>query len=174
LRTIGIGAAVAILACGCATPYQPRGASGGYEDFWIAPDQYQIVVTGNSGADRITLLRYLHRRADELCGPRGHTTSNVTVERHVSESSDEDDYEDDPPEDAREAAVAIAGSMLIAGIDATLDEEYAVTAIVTCLPAPPLPPPPPPPAPQEPAPPPAPSVPTRTPIVPPAGAGEGM
>lgn len=61
----------ATLCCGCRTPYQSMGFTGGYRDQQIGPNEYEITVKVNGFTDRGTALEYLHRRADELC-PAGY------------------------------------------------------------------------------------------------------
>lgn len=57
----------AVLALGCATPYQRKGALGGYEDLKVGPDTYFITVTGTVYTDLQTVQMHLRRRALELC-----------------------------------------------------------------------------------------------------------
>lgn len=61
----------ALVLCGCVTPYQRMGVTGGYRDKEIAPGRHVVTVRVNGYTDRGTALEYLHRRADELC-PNGY------------------------------------------------------------------------------------------------------
>lgn len=62
--------AVAVLA-GCATPYQPRGLSGGYSEQSLGHGRWAIEFGGNSYTSQSTVTAYSHRRASELC-PGGY------------------------------------------------------------------------------------------------------
>lgn len=55
----------------CATPYQQRGFSGGYEDTMLSPGVYLIEVNVNGYTSGATAFAYAHRRASELC-PSGY------------------------------------------------------------------------------------------------------
>lgn len=56
---------------GCATPYQPKGFSGGYSDQELGAGRYAVDVQVNSYTSQGTALEYAHRRAGELC-PAGY------------------------------------------------------------------------------------------------------
>lgn len=62
---------VVIAALGCSTPYQRSGFRGGYSDSRLGPGRYAVEVNVNSFTSSGTALRYLHRRATELC-PTGY------------------------------------------------------------------------------------------------------
>ncbi|MBX3161184.1 MAG: hypothetical protein KF773_34805 [Deltaproteobacteria bacterium] len=51
----------------CATPYQPMGLTGGFEERRLSNGDYVVTVQVNGFTDRSTALEYLHRRAGELC-----------------------------------------------------------------------------------------------------------
>jgi hypothetical protein len=75
----GFWAVIPVVVAGCATPYGPRGGTGGYQEQAIGKDRYQVAVGGNEYTDQGTLMQHLHRRAFELCGNRGYSTSNTTA-----------------------------------------------------------------------------------------------
>lgn len=67
------------LLAGCATPYQPKGFRGGYEDYLINETKhtYGIRVTGNSHTSMPTLQEHARRRAGELCSAAGFKSFTV-------------------------------------------------------------------------------------------------
>ena len=71
---------LAVVSSGCVTPYGPKGAMGGYENYQVGEDEHQIIVSGNGYTDQGTLMQYLHRRATEICGSRGYKTTNTTAD----------------------------------------------------------------------------------------------
>jgi hypothetical protein len=56
---LGTIASVTILA-GCATPYQPMGALGGYQEERLAPDIYRVAFYGNGYTNPQTAAEYVH------------------------------------------------------------------------------------------------------------------
>jgi len=50
----------------CATPYQPMGFSGGFQEMQLGPRQYQVTFRGNGYTSVETVKQYLLRRAAEL------------------------------------------------------------------------------------------------------------
>src|SRR6266498_1385348 len=60
------GAAIAL--GGCATPYQPRGFTGGYTNFETQPGVYYVSFQGNGYTPRETVIKYWHARAAQVCG----------------------------------------------------------------------------------------------------------
>ena len=68
-------AALALGACGTATPYQPlrpgSNVSGGYSDRQIEADRFMVSFSGNSLTDRKTVETYLLYRAAELTLAQG-------------------------------------------------------------------------------------------------------
>jgi len=55
------------LLVGCATPYHRGGLAGGYDDFQIADNEFEITFRGNRYTPEETVKKYLLRRAAELC-----------------------------------------------------------------------------------------------------------
>lgn len=51
----------------CATPYQQRGFSGGYNDTSLGNGRWMINVDVNGYTSRSTAMEYSYRRAGELC-----------------------------------------------------------------------------------------------------------
>ena len=76
-----VGVLVVLVAC--ATPYQPKGAMGGYADSKIADDTYHVTFAGNGYTGLDDAQHYVMRRAGELC-PQGF---DLISEGAVSESS---------------------------------------------------------------------------------------
>jgi len=56
---------------GCATPYQPKGYTGGYEEVEVEPGLFFLEYLGNGYTSLPTVLGYWQRRANELCKARG-------------------------------------------------------------------------------------------------------
>lgn len=57
----------AVLAtAGCATPYQSKGAAGGFSDFRITTDVFSVSFRGNTSTTEDTVEAFLLRRASEL------------------------------------------------------------------------------------------------------------
>lgn len=52
----------------CSTPYQPKGAMGGYEDYPAGAGVRRITFSGNGYTSSGEVLRMWHRRAAEICG----------------------------------------------------------------------------------------------------------
>lgn len=76
MRIFGIVTLVIFLA-GCATSYQERGLSGGYENQEIGPNKYQIVFRGNGFTSPTTVHGYALRRANELCASKGFEEAQI-------------------------------------------------------------------------------------------------
>ena len=72
------------LTSGCATPYQPRGFAGGYTDAHLKDNLYHVTFEGNAFIDQSTAVRYLHRRAKELCLENGYKDYTVKDPRDAS------------------------------------------------------------------------------------------
>lgn len=76
LAIMAIGAALisCYLAKGDPTPYQPAAeGNGGYIDWHVAGDIYQVQFAGNLDTSRETIKEYWNRRARELCIENGYT-----------------------------------------------------------------------------------------------------
>jgi hypothetical protein len=71
----------------CATPYQARGISGGYEDVQLGPGLYYVEVQVNGYTSRVTAIKYLHRRAWELCWHAGYERYAVSDEQQSANVS---------------------------------------------------------------------------------------
>jgi hypothetical protein len=57
---------------GCATPYQPMGALGGYQEEQLAPDIYRVAFFGNGYTNPQTAAEYVIHRCAELTEQRGY------------------------------------------------------------------------------------------------------
>ena len=52
---------------GCATPYQPKGLMGGFEDISLGDNKHKITWQGNGYTSKAKLIYYTERRASEIC-----------------------------------------------------------------------------------------------------------
>ena len=55
-----------VVMAGCATPYQKSGLLGGYDDFRITQDTFEVSFKGNGYTSRSKVSRYVLRRAAEV------------------------------------------------------------------------------------------------------------
>lgn len=55
----------------CATPYQKRGQTGGYEDKYMGNNKWQILVSGNEYTSVGRMEEYFHRHAKEITQENG-------------------------------------------------------------------------------------------------------
>lgn len=55
-----------VLVAGCATPYQPSGIRGGYNDRFLGDDRFFIKIEGNAFLTPDMAEEYFFRRAQEL------------------------------------------------------------------------------------------------------------
>jgi hypothetical protein len=60
------------LLSSCATPYQPMGALGGYQEEQLAPDIYRVAFYGNGYTNPQTASEYLIHRCAELTEQKGY------------------------------------------------------------------------------------------------------
>jgi hypothetical protein len=60
---------IAIALIGCATPYQPKGLLGGYEDFELkgAPGTHFVSFEGTTATDDEAVYRFWRQRVTEVC-----------------------------------------------------------------------------------------------------------
>lgn len=65
MRCLVVG--VLALSVGCATPYQRGGLAGGYDDFQIGDNEFEITFRGNRYTPEENVKKYVLRRAAELC-----------------------------------------------------------------------------------------------------------
>jgi len=102
VKKIALGlAAVSVLAlsaCETATPYQPLGApgtqaSGGYSEYQIEPNRWNVSFSGNDLTARQTVEKYLLYRAAELTLAQGFDWF-TTTERNTERKSDTYGYGD--------------------------------------------------------------------------------
>ena len=61
---------IGIALVGCATPYQPKGLRGGYEDYAVEalPGVHYVAFEGSSNTDDAVVYRYWKQRVQEVCG----------------------------------------------------------------------------------------------------------
>jgi hypothetical protein len=72
IRAVIMVSVVALLS-GCATQYKPRGWTGGYDDFRISEDAFEVTFKGNGYTASETVSRYVFRRASEVTLSHGFT-----------------------------------------------------------------------------------------------------
>lgn len=65
------GLCLLLVGCASATPYQPKGDSGGYTDFQTQPGVHFVSFGANLKTTREETMKYWHRRAGEIC-PEGY------------------------------------------------------------------------------------------------------
>jgi hypothetical protein len=63
---------LAFLLSSCATPYQPMGALGGYQEEQLAPNIYRVAFFGNGYTNPQTASEYLIHRCAELTEQKGY------------------------------------------------------------------------------------------------------
>jgi hypothetical protein len=57
---------IAILVCNCSTPYQPKGALGGYSSNQLNENNYKVSFKGNQHTTAEAVFDYLLRRCAEI------------------------------------------------------------------------------------------------------------
>ena len=70
-NAVGTILAVAVLLSGCATPYQPTGFRGGFDDVALADDMYELRANGNAFTSAARVRDYVLLRASEIARERG-------------------------------------------------------------------------------------------------------
>jgi hypothetical protein len=63
---------LAFLLSSCATPYQPMGALGGYQEEQLAPNIYRVAFFGNGYTNPQTASEYLIHRCAQLTEQKGY------------------------------------------------------------------------------------------------------
>jgi len=63
---------ISILICGCSTPYQPKGALGGYSSYQLSDNTYKVAFKGNQHTKAETVYSYLERRCAEITIDEGY------------------------------------------------------------------------------------------------------
>lgn len=86
LRTCTVAATV-LIAMGCATPYQPRGFSGGYSDYRVSADVFSVSFRGSSSTREEVVEEFLLRRASELTLEHGFVYFVVLAEKDRTRTS---------------------------------------------------------------------------------------
>jgi hypothetical protein len=61
-----------ILICRCSTPYQPKGALGGYSSYRLGDNTFRVMFKGNQHTKAETVYNYLERRCAEITISKGH------------------------------------------------------------------------------------------------------
>jgi len=64
---------IIILFCGCSTPYQPKGALGGYSSHQLYDNNYRVVFKGNQHTKAKIVFEYLKRRCAEITIGNGYS-----------------------------------------------------------------------------------------------------
>jgi hypothetical protein len=71
IRLPAVAIALVAMLVGCATPYQPMGALGGYQEEQLAPEIYRVAFFGNGYTNPQTAAEYVIHRCAELTQQRG-------------------------------------------------------------------------------------------------------
>ena len=58
---------LSFMLAGCATPYQPTGLLGGFEDISLGDNKHKITWQGNAYTSKAKLIYYTEKRASEIC-----------------------------------------------------------------------------------------------------------
>lgn len=72
-----LAAAGALVLASCATTYQPIGASGGFQDYPTAADQYEIYFRANGYTSPQTVYQFFLMRAAEIAMKRHYSSFYV-------------------------------------------------------------------------------------------------
>ncbi len=68
---------ILVTLSGCATPYQPMGWKGGYEETPAGDNKYIVEFRGNAHVGKTQARNYALRRAGELCVEKGYRTYDL-------------------------------------------------------------------------------------------------
>jgi hypothetical protein len=71
---------ISLMLVGCATPYQPKGFRGGYDEVEVKPGVYFLTFEGNGYTDSGTVMKYWHQRTKKLCEQRGLEVDVLSAE----------------------------------------------------------------------------------------------
>lgn len=72
IRSTLVAFGLIVILSSCATPYQPMGALGGYQEEQLAPDIYRVAFFGNGYTNPQTAAEYVIHRCAELTEQRGY------------------------------------------------------------------------------------------------------
>lgn len=61
-----------IMLINCSTPYQPKGAFGGYSSIQLENNTFKVVFKGNQHTKAETVFKFLERRCAEITIKRGY------------------------------------------------------------------------------------------------------
>ena len=61
-----------LLVISCSTPYQPKGALGGYSSEKIGANTYRVEFKGNQHTNTLKTFEYLERRCAEITNENGY------------------------------------------------------------------------------------------------------
>ncbi len=87
--------ALIILLSNCSTPYQPKGALGGYSEEKILDNLYRVEFEGNQHSKPEKIQNYLLYRCAELTQEKGYDYFTIiNEERHFDELSYRPDRDD--------------------------------------------------------------------------------
>jgi hypothetical protein len=56
-----------LIVVGCATPYQPKSFTGGFEDIKLGQGKYEITFHGNGYINKPAMQNYNKKRSAEIC-----------------------------------------------------------------------------------------------------------
>jgi hypothetical protein len=65
-RPVLLLAVVIVFVTGCATPYQPKGSSGGFSEIQLAPDSFVVTFAGNEHTSAEQVRDFALLRAAEV------------------------------------------------------------------------------------------------------------
>lgn len=75
---------LSVVVVGCATAYQPKGFTGGYEEVEVKPGVFFLEFEGNGYTSLPTVVQYWHRRADEVCARSGQVAEVLDTEQAMA------------------------------------------------------------------------------------------
>lgn len=78
--------ALSFLLIGCATAYGPKKSRGGYTDFQLGPDTFEVSFLGNEALGPSKTNQFFYRRCAEIVASKGF--SHFTVSEGENERND--------------------------------------------------------------------------------------
>jgi hypothetical protein len=76
-----------VILTGCATPYQPMSALGGYREIQLAPDVYRVMFFGNGYTNPELAIEYALHRCGELTEQNGYQYFGILSVEDLSTQS---------------------------------------------------------------------------------------
>jgi hypothetical protein len=81
---VAVALAAALVLAGCATGYQERNITGGYEEHEVSPGVWRIIFSGNGYITFETVQAYWLYRASDLTLQKGYDGFEVVASTHFS------------------------------------------------------------------------------------------